>query len=1339
MKHILLSITIFIYTTIAWGNDYYFFQNINMDADFTFSAVKTICEDENGLIWFGSDNGLYYHNTIEVKKVQLFNQQQGKSQSIRIYKIYKDDHQDLWVCSEEGLFKYIKARNHFEPIKLIFNKNKALENQIVKNIVQIDQTNYLIQIDHSAYTYNSTNGSLNPLSSEIKDQISYLNKDENDMLFLGTNDGKIYTSIDKLKTISLLHESTNKSVSTVCKVGSKYYIGYAFGGIEIVNLNGVILSELNSTQKGSNYLKTDIIRQITKRKNGEIWVATHLGIIILDGDKQTLVDASSETGLPHRSIYSMYEGSNGNIWAGTFDGGLAYHSEFQYNFKYVPIEYERKLSIKSTVLSFSEDSNGAIWIGNENKGGLKLFDPNKNDFINTNDDTTKLIKSTTVIENDRIAIGTLFENQLRLYDFKKEHTEIVKLPLKKNRSGVLYSKWFENKLWLSGRYELLNYDPNTRETKEVFPLDIENTYQIWSFYFDSAHNLWICTAKGLFAKHKGSDKIYKCLNDKSSFDLENEHIYAVCEDNNGRIWIATKGKGLFIYSPENKSIQAAPDYKLSYGADVYNLIKDKQGGIWYNTNHGLYRYNPSKQLTDTFNDIDGLKSANIRPNAMFCSRSGQLYLGSINGFNIVNPNIIRKNLNAPSVLMSKVLINNKKLSKENSITTNSENLSELRKMILDSKYNTLGFQAISTNYIKSEKNKFRYRLVNYDDNWKEVGQNIDISFTKVPPGKYVLEVFGSNNDNIWSENPYRLEITILAPLYKRWYLIVVYFIVILIASYIVYRELKTKLRLKKEIAEERTKSETKDFIYSERVKFFTNISHELRTPVSLIISPIKSLLNKNYKDEGAINLLKVAERNAKRLLKITDQTLDFRLLEAGKLEPVFEKHELIQLANDVYLCFEQQLIHKQINFTFTSEFQKLETIIDGDMIEKVLYNLISNALKYTAENGNVFLDIRKTVLSKEAYANYMCTGKKFTGNAIQIEIRDTGKGIKSELIPHVFERFTKGNESHKVSSGIGLHLCKEYSEMNDGNIFLSSNEGIGSTFILNLPLKEDVRYESNKMEQILKQTNAGNESTPIVKLNSTDSTDKRTLLITEDNDELRNYLKLFLSPHFKVVTAKSGEQALEILKDILPDMLITDVSMPGISGIELTKIIKEDPHKKQIAIIVMTAHRERKYQMESILCGADAFLTKPIEEGLLLAQVNNILEKQKTRLSESIETVTASEEDSFISKAEKIVVNNFHNTQFEISNLITLLGISKTTLARKIKAETALNPSTFIRNVRLKHAIKLMRNHSFNIDEIATHVGFNSTSYFIKTFKIKYGVTPKEYQNEVHKKENNTS
>ena len=1332
MKYTLTLLLYLICSTILWSNNYYFFQKITKDSDFTFGSVNTLCEDANGFIWFGCGNGLYYHNTIKVERAKLFADKEDNSQSILINKIYKDNNNDLWICSEKGLFKHIKTTNNFELKTLYIHKNKEPGNIIINNIIQFKHKTYLIHVNSSVYMYHENDSILSPIKANIKGDISYLHKDESGIIYFGTINGNVYISKDNLKHTNQLYRSKKNNVSTICKDGSKYYIGYSRGGIDIINLKGIKIAELSSKLKGNSYLKNDRIRQILKRKNGEIWIATHIGIIILYQGQQTVLDSRSEIGLPHRTVFSMHIGRNENIWVGTFAGGVAYYSDYNYSFKHVPIDYDRKLSIRSTVSSFCEDKRGYIWIGSEDEGGIKIFDPKTDDFVQELEkefeENTKDIKSITCIDNDIIAIGRLFNNQLLLYNYKKRKSEqLIDMPMKPT-TGVLCANFFDNKLWISSRRKLFSYDIQTKEIKKIFELDSEVKDRIWYLYFDSSHNLWICTDGGLFVKNKGSDKIYKCFSATSPFDFSQESIYSVCEDNDGLLWVGTKGKGIYMYIPENQSTRLPPDHELSDDADIYSLIKDKQGNIWYNTNQGLYRYDASNNSTDHYGTIDGLPSAKIGPNSAFCSQSGLLYFGSINGFSVIDPNIVKENLNAPSVHITGISINNKPLSKDNIISINSLNLLEAKTIKLSSEQNTLGFKVVSNNFIKPEKNRFKYRLINYDDNWVEVSQNRNISFTKVPSGKYIFEVFGSNNDNVWSDKPYQLEITILAPYYRRWYALLLYIIIFVVATYLIYKELETKIMLRKEITEERFKSQRNDLIYSERVKFFTNISHEIRTPLSLIISPVKSLLEKNDYDINTKNRLKVVDRNAKRLLKIIDQSLDFRLLEVGKLEPNFERYEIIELATDVYLCFEQQIIDRQINFSFTSEFQKLETIIDGDMIEKIIYNLLSNALKYTPEKGHIFLSISKKYLTENDYKNYICSGKKFTGKAIEIIIRDTGKGIKSELLPHIFERFAKGNESHKTSSGIGLHICKEYSEMNDGNILLTSNEGIGSTFILNLPLKDDAKYESNKHKQIIKHDFTGNDIIP--KLETTGNSYKHTILITEDNDELRNYLKKFLANYFKVITTKSGEEALDLLENLTPDVMITDVSMPGISGIELTKKLKEDPSKQHIAIIVMTAHTERKYQMESILGGADAFLTKPIEESMILAQINNILKKQTPQKNKSTQKEVLIDQDNFIKRVEKIIESNFHNDQFSITDILNTLGISKSTLDRRIKAETQLNPSAFIRDVRIKNAVKLMRTNKFNIDEIATYVGFNSTSYFIRTFKSKYGVTPKEYRKE---------
>ncbi|WP_066630711.1 hybrid sensor histidine kinase/response regulator transcription factor [Labilibacter marinus] len=1338
MRYKLFLLLFIVCSSIYANSNYYFFQKITPDSDFAFGPVNTVCEDKNGFIWFGCNNGLYYHNTIEIKKAKLFPEQENLSQSILINKVFKDFNDDIWVCSEKGLFKHIRSNNKFEYKPLYPYKSENLKSQVIKNIIDIKPGKYLLHINTGLYTYSESDSTISPLKNEISNyRITYINKDENDIIYIGTNGGNVYISKNQLKDYKLLYNSEKFHITSVCKDGSKYYIGFINEGIDIINLKGTKIGELNSNLHDESYINSNRTRQILKRKQGEIWIATNQGITILHQGKQTILDYNNKVGLTQRTVFSMYEGSNEDIIIGTFGGGVAYYSDYNYAFKYIPIEYDKKLAIRSAASSFCEDNKGYIWVGNEDDGGLKVFDPKINDFLPNFAKALKGklegIKTITQVSNDHIAIGRIFSKQLILYNTTRDKIEeYINIPVKET-TGIMCSKYHNNTLYLAGRRKLISYDLNTKETKELFNLDSEGPGRIWQLYLDSSHNLWISSDVGLFVKNTGSEEIHKCFTGKSKFTLNKATIYSVCEDNNGLIWVGTKGKGMYIYTPENESVRLAPHHQRTKAADILTIIKDKKGDIWYNTNEGLYYYDVTKDNTSHYSSVDGISGSHIRPNSAYCDKEGSIYLGAINGFNIISPDIVKQNPHPPSVYISEISINNKPLSANNIVSINSLNLTEVNTIRLNAHQNTLSFKVVSNNFIKPDKNKFKYRLLNYEDNWVEFSHNQPITFTQVPAGKYIFEVFGSNNDNIWSDKPYQLHIQILPVIYKRWYAILIYIIVLAIAIFIIHKELDTKLKLRKEINEERLHSKTNDLLYSERLKFFTNISHELRTPLSLIISPVRSLLDKTYPDDNTKNLLKVVDRNAKRLLKITDQTLDLRMLEVGKLEPNFQKHEIIQLTKDVYLCFEQQIIDHQINFSFTSEFQMLETFIDGDMIEKVIYNLFSNALKYTPEKGHVFVSINKKTLSEDDYENFICSGKKFTGKAIEITIRDTGKGIKPELLSHIFERFAKGNESHEVSSGIGLHLCKEYSEMNDGNILLTSNEGIGSSFTLNLPLKEDAKFENNKLNQIIKHEVNENEQVDIPALETTEQLLKHSVLITEDNDELRNYLKKFLGKHFKVITAKSGEQALNILEDLIPDIMITDVSMSGISGIELTKQLKEDSSKQHMPIVVMTAYTERKYQMESILSGADAFLSKPIEESLLLAQINNILGKKSQKENSKDKSESVVEEHNFITKVEKIIERNFHNTQFGIPDLLKILGISKSTLDRKIKAETQQNPSAFIRDVRLKNAIKLMSANKFNIDEIATYVGFNSTSYFIRTFKIKYGVTPKEYRKEQDK------
>ena len=629
-------------------------------------------------------------------------------------------------------------------------------------------------------------------------------------------------------------------------------------------------------------------------------------------------------------------------------------------------------------------------------------------------------------------------------------------------------------------------------------------------------------------------------------------------------------------------------------------------------------------------------------------------------------------------------------------------------------------------------------MLNYEDNWIEAGLNQDISFTKIPPGSYILEVLGANNDKVWNDTPLRIHIKIKYPIWETWYAVLVYIMLVSTVIFLVVKELDLRLKLRKEILAERFKSEAQEQLYDQKIRFFTNVSHEIRTPLTLILSPLNNLLNKFKYDNKTSEQLLIIRRNSQRLLRLTNQILDFRLLEVNKLMTHYQKTDVIKICSEIIYCFDMLLKEKQINFIFSSNYKMLWINIDADMIEKIVYNLLSNAIKFSEEKSQIFLSIESKELNESDYQGRVSAGNLFTGKTLEIKIRDFGKGIKKEILPTILERFATDPEGNETGTGIGLHLSQEYARLHNGNILVESEEGVGSTFILNIPFQKNSEYDKTSVvKQILFEN--GNEMEMSEPEKTTVTANKKVVLLVEDNDELRNYLKNYLNNYYKVITAKNGNQAIEIAKEVIPDILITDILMPQSDGIELTEKIKSNRQTSEIPIIVLTALSESKYQKKSLQKGVDSYLIKPVDETLLLAQIENLLNKKamlKKRLqpAESNQTEIGTSNYSIIERTEKLVEQNLRNSGFDMEELLTTLNISRSTFHRKIKQASNQSPSEFIRDIRLKNAVKMMKSGNYNIDEIGTYVGFNSTSYFIRSFKKKYGKTPKEYYAEFKQK-----
>lgn len=1334
LRILFIFVAIFPFGLMAQAD--YFFERISPESGLVFKAVKGIAEDANGFIWFVTEDDIYYYNTQDFRRYALSPTYSQKPNSGQIYKIYNDSADRIWVCSEAGLFSFNEKMNAFEQKELKLG-GVPLSNRAVENIVQWGPDRYLLSIDQQAYGYLSEQDSLIELNlasflAADLNKISAITVDEKNNILLGTRTGRVYLINDTFSVIRELHRSDPYIVTSICAFKDRLYIGYNGNGVEVIDLKGNKLDTYKEYLTGEKHLPDDQVRQIIERE-GSLWIGTYKGLMILDSSSTRIIQNDGTNGLPHSSIYAIHKSKDGNMWIGTWSGGLVFYSKYNYafqHFKQVPYPSSNPSAFVS---SFAEDLSGNIWIGNA-QSNISLFNPSTRTFID--DQLPTDLRQLTHIKNiasengKDFWVGT-FRNGLWHYNSpsgKLRRVDLGRIDTLLNFSDL---QAFNRKLWISTRGRGYYIYDIAQDSFQIISRPLgDNANWIWKSYLDN-RDIWLGTNDGLFTVDTQKGTFDKCVVDTTGLLGEELTIYTVAKDRQGRLWAGTKKKGVYQFNLTNNRFEKFKIDDLVDQADVYSIVKDRQDDIWLSTNNGIFHYQVASQKARRFSSIDGLTGDLYNPNAVFMASDGTLYFGSPNGLNIIDPSIIQDNPLIPKVYISEIKINHQKTDLNVESSSSSIAPEHISSLNLSHEQNSLSFRFVTNNFIKSSKNSYKYRLLNYQDNWVEVEQGQQITFTKIPHGDYVLEVFGSNNDKLWSTEPLRVNIKINPSFWQTQLAYLIYGLLFLALAVIISQQLAFRVRARKRLLDEKYKNEANEMLYAERLKFFTNISHEIKTPLTLIMLPLDKLLKKFNYQSDTFNHLSVIKRSATRLLKLTNQILDLRLIEVGKLNGKFEKTDIVELCRNVFESFELQMKEEGINFIIKSRFNSFFVWVDPNMIENILYNLISNALKFSEERGHVILSIDRKILHEEDFNRSFHTGCEFIGEAIEVRIRDYGVGISNQKISGIFERFWTGLDNPEYGAGIGLHMCSEYAKLNHANLFVESQEGEGTTFSLHLPINERFAYSE---VQFINQWNFDHAQKVMPLPNDTDKQGKssKVILIAEDNDELRNYLVNIMNERYLVLSAKNGRQALEISREVRPDLIVTDILMPGLNGVNLLKYLKNDRSTKHIPVMMLTALHEQDYQLESMRGGADSYLVKPVDESILFAQIENILARQSV-LAESLDNggqVDVHPRElraSFVETAESIIEKNLQNSAFSPKDLAHELKISRSTLYRKIKQTSDENSSEFIRNVRLRQAIKLMKTGNYNLNEIGFIVGFNSTSYFNRSFKKKYGMTPKEY------------
>ena len=1356
MRYCLLNIFFFLIYSVSFGttDPPISISKVTPDGGVVYSQVTSIIEDNQGFIWFSTNNGLFSYNTIDIKRYSYLQRDSTSISTNRINTLFKDKSGEMWVATENGLCSYNPKKDNFKRYTIL----DQFDNYIGKDIISFFQ-------DHNeTYWFSDEKGigTFDPKSKRAfyknidnkNKNITFSTISNDQTIWVFFEDGDIYYLTKGSNTFHYFTKGKENRVTSVIFDENLIWIGYQSEGLLSLNLNdGSVTYDFNSESLLADLeLPSNRIRSLIKDHNNQIWVGTNNGIVIIEDYKiKKRIDKQKYSVLPHNSIWSLYKDSNKNIWIGTWLGGLAFHSEHNNSFQHFTQSTSRKSLSSNIVSCFAQVPNKQdIIIGTDN-GDLNRYNPETNIFslfpIVYKGKTIKGIKSITYDKYETLWVGTYRGGVFYKEKNKKSFNHLIP-PFDTGFQNLDVLATDEG-IWVSdypnGVY-FYNFKLKTFTQYKHNPLDINSISNdnVRHIIQDKNENIWFATENGINLLKKGTTKFIHTFHQNHNINsISCNYIYHIYEDNEGFLWLGTNGEGLDKFNPDTGVSEHFTMKDGMAGNEIFSILQDKDENLWVTTENGFCKFNPKTKSKQSFVSNKGIKNNHFYPIAALKSINNELYFGGSNGLIRFQPRAISHNPIPPKTTITQLLIHNEKILPEANSSVLKDVIGNTESLRLNYKQNTISFQFTSNNYINPQVNQFKYRLKHFDDKWIESDYNGQATFTNVPPGKYVFEVKAANNYGIWNEIPTKVAIEITPPIWLTWYAYLFYFLFFIGSVYYFRKQIINRQKLKLTVNMSKIQRETEEELHQMKLQFFTNISHEFRTPLTLIQGPVNRLLKVGSENDLSLKQLSLIKNNTDRLLRLINQFLDFRRVDHGKLKLNPIHADVVSFCKNVFNCFEEHAAHRSFNFSFVSELPSICIDFDTDKLDKILVNILSNSFKYSSDYGRVTLKIQKNVKTKinESWNNYTI-GEDLNEDFLEISIIDSGYGISSDKLPKIFERFfqIEKNQNNATGTGIGLSLTTNYVNLHNGQLVVSALENKGAGFYIYLPLHQVNAFNEN-VKDIISANTFEFTSEPVTDINSKikneDPVDNQEslILITEDNPELLDFLEESLQNHFRIAKAKNGKEAHDLTLSLYPDLIISDIMMPEMDGIQLCGKIKNDIRTSHIPVILLTALSTVQDKILGIDSGADAYVPKPFDEDFLIAQVNSLLNSRKMLRSLFVSQQDVWDENSNILNLDKkllhkaicIIEKNITNTEFTVEDLAKNLNISRTHLHRKLKSLTNQSATEFIRNIRLKQAIKLMKSGDYLINEIGFAVGFNSHNYFTKAFKKEYGVSPTEF------------
>ena len=1317
------------------------FSYISINEGLSQSTVFSIDQDKRGNMWFATYDGVNKYDGYAFTVYQ-HNEDDPNSIANDISRIVKTDSQGrVWIGTRDGLSRYDEEKDIFQ--NFFYEKNgKHLQ---VNGIEEISPEQLLISTPEGLIMFDIKESKFidDSFSTAMHKTIASTLYRQGDQIYIGTSTDGLYTYSITQKTFEkVIPILGTKQIQAILQQSpTRIWVATEGAGLFLINpktkeIKNYLHSPSNPKSISSNY-----IRSLAMDSQNRLWIGTFNDLNIYHEGTDSFASYSSnpvENGsLSQRSVRSIFMDSQGGMWLGTYFGGLNYYHPIRNRFKNIRnIPYKNSLS-DNVVSCIVEDKDKNLWIGT-NDGGLNLYNPITQRFTSytlQEDESARGIGSNNIKavyvdeKKSLVYIGThagglsiLHRNSGQVENFNQRNSQLVN----ENVYAILPDG--KGNLWLGTLSALVRFNPEQRsfttieKEKDGTPVVSK---QITTLFRDSHKRLWIGGEEGLSVfKQEGLD-----IQKASILPVSNvTKLFTNCiyEASNGIIWVGTR-EGFYCFNEKDKQIKR---YNTTNGLPnnvVYGILEDSFGRLWLSTNRGISCFNPETEKFRNFTESDGLQSNQFNT-ASYCRTSvGQMYFGGINGITTFRPELLLDNPYTPPVVITKLQLFNKVVRPDDETGILTKNISETKSITLKSWQTAFSIEFVVSNYISGQHNTFAYKLEGYDKEWYYLTDSRTVSYSNLPQGTYQFLVKAANSDGKWNPIPTALEIIVLPIWYKTWWALLIFFATFAGFITFVFRFFWMRKSMEAQLEIERRDKEHQEEINQMKMRFFINFSHELRTPLTLILAPLQEIINK-ISDRWTRNQLEYIQRNANRLLHLVNQLMDYRRAELGVFELKAKKGNAHQLIQDNFLFYDKLARHKKITYTLHSELEDKEVLFDANYLELIVNNLLSNAFKYTESGQSI------TVTLKEE------------NGWLLLQVSDTGIGIPINKQGKIFERFYQ-IESEHVGSGIGLSLVQRLIELHHGRIELDSEENKGSTFSVYLPQDLSVykpselasNNEQNEEEQVYSTNSKAMYfiDTEKVENESVESGDKKrgTILIVEDNNEIRRYLSNGLADLFNTLEAGNGEEALEKLKDNEVDVIVTDVMMPVMDGIKLCKNVKQNIRTCHIPVIILSAKSETKDQMEGLQMGADDYIPKPFSLAILTTKIQNMMRTRRRmleRYSKSLEvepekiTFNAMDE-ALLKRAVAIVEKNMDNIEFSTDEFAREMNMSRSNLHLKLKAITGKSAIDFIHKIRFNRACQLLQEGKYNVSEISFMVGYNTPSYFAARFKKYIGCLPTEY------------